>query len=109
MSSDNDLLIFMAECLDLLDKYADAGQEEFLASPLLQDAIVRRMEVLADATGHLSPQLQERHPHIPWRAITGFRNVAAHGYMGVVMDRVWEYLTLDLPMLRNMVAQENKT
>ena len=106
MSTDNELLRFIAECLDLLAQYSARGREAFLAERLLQDAVVRRMEILAEAAGRLSDDLKERHPAIPWRAIVGFRNVVAHAYMGVAMERVWEYLTTDLPALRDLVDNE---
>ena len=106
MSSDNELLRFMAECLDLLAEYAEAGEPAFLKSSLIQDAVVRRMEVLADAASRLSDEIHDRYPHVPWRAIAGFRNVVAHGYMGVAMNRVWEYLLLDIPVLREVVRSE---
>ena len=106
MSSDDELIRFIAECLELLGEYSARGQDAFLAERLLQDAVVRRMEILADAAGRLSDDLKKRHPEIPWRAIVGFRNVVAHAYMGVAMERVWEYLTADLPALRDLVEQE---
>lgn len=106
MSGDDELLRFIGQCLDLLAEYSTRGRDAFLAEPMLQDAVVRRMEILADASGRLSDALQARHPEIPWRAIVGFRNVVAHAYMGVAMDRVWEYLTTDLNDLRRLVAQE---
>ena len=96
----------MDDCLNLLGEYAAPGQEEFLRSPLNQDAIIRRMEILSDAASHLSLELQERHGDVPWRAIAGFRNVVAHGYMGVAMARVWEYLMADVPALRAVVSAE---
>ena len=106
MSSDDALLHFIEECLDLLDEYSAGGADAFLAEHLVQDAVVRRMEILADAAGRLSDELKERHPEIPWRAIVGFRNVVAHAYMSVAMERVWEYLTADLPALRALVGEE---
>ena len=106
MSSDAELLRFIAECLDTLAEYAASGRELFLATRMLQDAIIRRMEILADATGRLSDDVKERHPEIPWRAVVGFRNVVAHAYMGVALERVWEYLTMDLPALRVLVNDE---
>ena len=106
MSDDNELLRFIDECLELLDEYSARGSEAFLAERLLRDAVVRRMEILADATGRLSDDLKNRHPEIPWRAIVGFRNVVAHAYMGVAMERVWEYLISDLPALRELVQAE---
>ena len=105
MSDDPALLGFMSECLDLLDEYAGRGRSAFLADRMLQDAVVRRMEILADAAGRLSDELRDRHPEVPWRAIAGFRNVVAHAYMGVAMERVWEYLTSDLPVLRDLIAR----
>ena len=106
MRSDIALLRFMDECLNLLSEYAEVGEEEFLRSTHDQDAIVRRMEILADAAGQLSSELQERYPHVPWRAIASFRNVVAHGYMGVAMRRVWEYLMADVPVLREVADAE---
>ena len=106
MSDDNELLRFIDECLKLLDEYSARGSDAFLAERLLQDAVVRRMEILADAAGRLSDDLKDRHPEIPWRAIVGFRNVVAHAYMGVAMERVWEYLISDLPALRKLVHEE---
>ena len=106
MSNDAELLRFIAECLEILAEYAARGRDAFLAQQMLQDAVVRRMEILADAAGRLSDDLKRRHPEIPWRAVVGFRNVVAHAYMGVAMERVWEYLTADLSALRDLVDVE---
>lgn len=78
----------------------------FLPNACFKTLWVRRMEILADAAGRLSDDVKERYPAIPWRAIVGFRNVVAHAYMGVAMERVWEYLTTDLPALRDLVEAE---
>ena len=60
MSNDNELLRFIEECLDLIDEYSARGSDAFLAERLLQDAVVRRMEILADAAGRLSDALKVR-------------------------------------------------
>ncbi|MHB8571460.1 MAG: HepT-like ribonuclease domain-containing protein [Candidatus Dormibacteria bacterium] len=99
-------MTFMGECLEILDDYAKEGRVSFLERTMVQDAVVRRMEVLADAAGRLSEELRERHPAVPWRDVTGFRNVVAHAYMDVDMNRVWEYLVADLAALRKVVDRE---
>lgn len=71
-----------------------------------QDAVLRRMETLADATSHLSNALKARHPEIPWRQISDFRNVLAHGYTDIRLDRVWQSIVLDLPALTTVVDAE---
>jgi uncharacterized protein with HEPN domain len=71
-----------------------------------QDAVLRRMETLADAASHLSDTLKSRHPQIPWRQINDFRNVLAHGYTDIHLDRVWQAITTDLPILATVVREE---
>jgi uncharacterized protein with HEPN domain len=46
----------------------------------VQDAVLGRLEILADATAQLSTELKGRHGEIPWREVYGFRNIAAHAY-----------------------------
>ena len=70
------------------------------------DAVLRRLETLADAARHLSPELTARHSTIPWRAIYGFRNVAAHGDVGLDLARVWATVQDYLPALDSVVAEE---
>lgn len=78
---EQELLRYIAQSMGRIEQYTRNGRDSFLAEPVLQDAVVRRLETLADAAGRLSATLKERHPQIPWRDIAGFRNVAAHGYL----------------------------
>jgi uncharacterized protein with HEPN domain len=55
------------------------SQRDFLADVGNQDQVLRRMEVLADATAKLSKEVCDAHPEIEWDAITGFRNRIADG------------------------------
>lgn len=67
---------------------------------------LRRLEILADATAQLSPELKDRHRDIPWREVYGFRNIAAHAYLDIDLERVWEIVTDHLPPLRTAVEEE---
>jgi uncharacterized protein with HEPN domain len=71
-----------------------------------QDAVLRRMETLADAASRLSEELKARHSEIPWRQIGDFRNVLAHGYTDIRFDRVWQAIVADLPVLKRVVDEE---
>jgi len=105
---DEQLLQYIAESIALIARYTADGEDAFFREPMIRDAVLRRLETLADATGHLSAELTSRHPDIPWRAIYGFRNVAAHGYLGLDMARVWSTLQAQLPALHAVVNQELK-
>ena len=83
-------LAFIAESIQRIEDYLPDGLASFLDDPMRQDAIVWRLQAIADAAkNHLSDELKGRHPDVPWRAVYGFRNVAAHQYADINLDLVW--------------------
>ena len=83
-----------------------AGEAAFLADVDVQDAVLWRLQTLAEATARLSDALKERHPELPWRAIWGFRNVAAHAYLDLKLDDVWEIVAHQLAALEAIALAE---
>lgn len=71
----------------------------FLRDPLLQDAVIRNIEIVGEAAGRLSQEFIARDPEIPWRDIVGTRHRLIHGYLNVNLDTVWEMVDRDLPEL----------
>jgi len=63
--------------------------EDFDSDPLLQDAVVRRLEVIGEALNQLPSHLHESNPQIPWREIIGMRNALIHEYFGVNLEWIW--------------------
>jgi len=100
------LLSYIQELIELIERRTRAGREAFLDDVDAQDAVLWRLQTLAEATNRLPPELKVRHPAIPWRAIYGFRNIAAHGYMDLQIHRVWEIIDVYLPALKTVVEQE---
>lgn len=89
-----------------IEEYTSGGRDVFFREAIVQDAVLRRLETLADATNKLSVAAKARHPEIPWRQVYGFRNIAAHAYEGLDLSRVWEILEKYLPSLGSAVQQE---
>jgi uncharacterized protein with HEPN domain len=81
-------LAHIAESIQLIDEYVRGGRPAFFEQLQVQDAVLRRLEILADATAQLGTELKDRHPDIPWREVYGFRNIAAHAYLDVDLERV---------------------
>ena len=101
MKDDKLYLIHINECIERVEKYiAAGGKEAFMASTLIQDAILRNLQTLAESTQRLSAALKEKHPEMDWYKIAGFRNVLVHGYLGVDLERVWIIVERDLPNLK---------
>jgi uncharacterized protein with HEPN domain len=96
----------IAESIQLIDDYVRDGRPAFFEHRLVQDAVLRRLEILADATAQLSAGLKDRHREIRWREVYGFRNIAAHAYLDIDLERVWEIVTDHLPALRTAVEEE---
>jgi uncharacterized protein with HEPN domain len=55
---------------------------------------------MAESSQRLSPEEKLKHPDIPWREITGFRNILVHDYLGLDLDVVWSVVEQDIPKLR---------
>jgi uncharacterized protein with HEPN domain len=100
---DEDLLRYISDSIARVEQYTQSGREAFLAGPVYQDAVVRRLETLADAAGRLTPALKARHPEIPWRDISGFRNVVAHGYPELDLGRIWRTVEVYIPAFKAVV------
>ena len=85
--------------------YTAGGEQEFLASRLIQDGVVRNLEVIGEATKNLSTELREANSAIPWRQISGMRDVLIHDYLKVNLSRVWLTVSTDLPDLSTTVTR----
>lgn len=99
-------LRYILESIARIEEYTRGGRDTFFGVPLIQDAVLRRLETLADATHKLSDPLKSRHPQIPWRQVYGFRNIAAHAYERLDLGRVWEIVEKYLPPLKEVIEDE---
>ena len=108
MSDERDrrYLTYIREAIALIEARTLAGREAFLDNVDTQDAVLWRLETLAEATGKLSRAIKARHPQIAWREVYGFRNIAAHAYLDLHLDEVWEIIELHLLALKSVVAEE---
>lgn len=108
MTSDRDrrYLTYIRDAIALIEARTWGGREAFLADVDVQDAVLWRLETLAEATGKLSPALKARHSALRWRAIYGFRNIAAHAYLDLRLEEVWEIVEQHLSALKAVVDDE---
>ena len=94
-------LIHIAECIGRVESYTQGmTKEAFLDSSLVQDAVIRNLQTMAEATQRLSEPTRRSRPDIEWFKIAGFRNALVHDYLGVDLDKVWNILQNDLPTLK---------
>jgi uncharacterized protein with HEPN domain len=70
---------------------------------MIQDAVIRNLQIMAESSQRISAERQNRHPEIEWFVIAGFRNVLVHDYLGVDLEKVWNIIVADLPGLKHAV------
>ncbi len=99
------LLVHMRDCLDRILEYTNAERTRFDASRLVQDAVIRNLQTLAESSQRLSSEIKGTEPQVPWRELAGFRNVIAHGYLGVDLGAVWLVVEQDLPALNEALKR----
>lgn len=89
MKDDRLYLIHILESIERVEEYTSEGLEQFLSDKKTQDAVLRNLQILAESTQRISPELKNAHSEIDWRGISGFRNVLVHDYLGVNLITVW--------------------
>lgn len=104
-----DVTVYLRHILDAIAKVEtylqDVDEETFDENSLLQDGVIRQIEIVGEATRHLSAQLRSRYPQVPWADIAGMRHKLIHDYFGVDIAKVWLTAVEDLPMLKVEVTQ----
>ena len=68
-----------------------------------QDAVIRRIEIIGEATKRLEKDFRDQYSEIPWRKMAGMRDVLIHEHDQIDLDLVWEVVVKDLPILKKSV------
>ncbi len=103
-----DYLEHILKAIERIGRYtADMDDIAFLGSELVQDAVIRNVEIIGEASNNIqrvSPEFAAQHEDIPWLVLYTMRNRVAHGYDKVDLEVVWKTIGRDLPGLREQVA-----
>jgi len=81
----------------------NVGWEQFRDDDLLQNAVMRQIQIIGEAARKISQHHKDSHPGIPWQAIIGMRNRLVHEYFDIIPERVWEAVETGIPELIRLV------
>jgi len=94
------------EAVRLIESYITGlSKDEFSRNIEKQDAVIQRIEIIGEATSHLSPQTRADLTTLPYRKMWGMRNIVAHEYTNVDISIVWEVATVHLKEVRETLER----
>lgn len=104
MSAPRDDSVYLGHIQDAIARIesylAGVTEEQFFEAPLIQDGVIRQLQIIGEATKRLSAEFREGTPGIPWRDVAGMRDKLVHDYMGVDLEAVWDSAIEDVPALK---------
>lgn len=103
MKSDEVYLRHILDAIEKIESYTSIGRDTFMSASHWQDAVIRQLEIIGEATKRVSKDLRSQYGQVPWRRIAGLRDVLIHDYMGVDIEAVWEITQSSLQVLKGHV------
>lgn len=104
-----DHTLFIKDIIDAIEKISEfvAGMEydEFVQDDKTLSAVVRKVEIIGEATRNIPKEIKATYSDIPWRDIVGMRNKIIHDYFGIDNEIVWQVIKEKLPALRNQIEK----
>ncbi|MBD1401277.1 DUF86 domain-containing protein [Pelovirga terrestris] len=103
---DHAYLLHIIDAINQIETYlAGIAYDDFLTSRMHQDAVIRQLEILGEATKNISMDTRDRNPDIPWKDMAGMRDILIHQYFGVDMGSVWDSANTDIPTIKPLLKE----
>lgn len=78
---------------------------DFISNSMLRFACIKQLEIIGEASNHISSERQNKFSAIEWAQIIGMRNVFVHEYFGIDLDIAWQIIEFDIPELKLKIAE----
>lgn len=101
--------IFLQHILESIfeiEKYTmDVSEDKFMKSTQIQDAVIRRLEIIGEAAKNIPERIKIEYDFVPWKKVAGSRDVLIHAYFEVDLESVWDTATKDIPKLKRDIQK----
>ncbi len=104
MPKDKLYLLHIVDSINKIQLYtSNVSEQGFIENEMMQDAVIRKLEIIGEAVKKISNKLKKENQVIPWRDIAGMRDKLIHDYFGVDIEKVWLTIVDDLPKLKESI------
>lgn len=106
MQRDKSYLIDIQTSAESILRYIEGkSSSTFYEDDILQDAVVRRIEIMGEAASRISEGLKSQYPALQWKKMKAIRNILIHMYDELELEIVWDTVTKDIPGLLNEIKK----
>lgn len=107
MKKDPEIFIeHILECIKRIEEYTKGiTKDVFSNSPQIQDAIIRRIEIIGEAVKNIPGDIKDKYPDIPWKRIAGMRDILIHEYFGIDLELTWEVAKEEIFELKKKILK----
>ena len=99
-------LTHILESIELIETYVGKLSEAgFYKDMPMQDAIIRRLEIIGEAVKNLPSAFKSKHPDIPWKKIAGMRDILIHEYFDVDLTLTWRVVKQEIPHIKKKLSE----
>ncbi|HLS08494.1 DUF86 domain-containing protein [Lentibacillus sp.] len=105
MKHDRVYLTHILECIHSIESYLPNGKADYFNSKMTQDAVIRNLEIIGEATKQIFKELKLENSDMPWREMAGLRDILIHEYFGVDNEIVWNVVEKEPPKLNEDITE----
>lgn len=99
------LIDILNSCESIARFISNKLKDEFYNDEMLQEAVMRKIEIIGEATNRISDDLKNLYPDLPWKKMKAIRNILIHMYDELDLDIVWDTAVNDIPIVKNRIKE----
>ena len=104
-TGDKARIIHILEAISEIEKYIENRNfDDFLNDSMFRFACIKQLEIIGEASNHISAESKEKYSEIEWQQIVGMRNLFIHEYFGIDLNVAWDIIENDLPSLKQALV-----
>ena len=92
--------------MEAIEKFTQGMDfEDFKENDMVCSAVIRKFEIIGEASKNLPEEIKQKYPEIPWKSMAGMRDRLIHFYFGVKYELVWETIKREIPKIKPLIKE----